>query len=189
MGKITLVNDGLDLDVFWDELTEEYPNLFDEDILGSEERLERILEVRDKFSPKEESVFENQEEKEKALVKLKNEIIETFYDIPEGDGGTKYVFYDKSSTGLKKELEKTEEKLNLKTKEGIRKSIDSDFNYLYQLINNPTNDRHVPQDMRAEVAYLLECFKFETKKIDKLRAEGKEIDELTSYTYGQKNKN
>ena len=180
MGKITLVNDGTDLDVFWDELTEEYPNLFDEDILGSEERLERILDVREEFAPREESAFASDEEKEQARVKLKNDIMDAFYDIPEGESGTKYVFYDKRVAGVEKELADTSNKLDLSNKKTTRAGIDSDFNYLSQMVKNPTDNKHVPEDMRAGVAALLRCFNYETKYLDKLKDAGKEADSPTA---------
>lgn len=180
MGKLTLVNDGVDLDVFWDELTEEYPNLFDEDILGSEERLERILEVREEFAPREESVFTSDTEMQEARVKLKNDIMETFFEIPEGESGTKYVFYDKHLTGVEKELAETTRKLDLSNKKTTRKEIDSDFNYLSQMVKNPTDAKHVPENMRAGVAALLRCFNYETKYLDKLKDAGKEADSPTA---------
>ena len=121
MGKITLVNDGTDLDVFWDELTEEYPNLFDEDILGSEERLNRILEVRDEFAPREESVFASDAEKLQAHLKLKNDIIETFFKIPERGSNTKYVFYDERAAGVEKEFEKAKQDYEKLLKRTVKK--------------------------------------------------------------------
>lgn len=178
MGKVTLVNDGTDLDVFWDELTEEYPNLFDEDILGSEERLERILEVRDEFAPREESVFANDTGKHEAQLKLENEIMETFFDIPEGESDTKYVFYDKRAEVLETELDKmnknverAEEKvLKMRDKynrEKVSKNIDRVFGFLFNMTENPTNNRHVPEKLKKDVEGFVNRFIYETKIVGK----------------------
>ena len=170
MGKLTLANDGLDLDVFWDELTEQYPNLFDENILGSEERLERILEVREEFSPKEQIVFETNNEMQVAKDKITNKILEKIVKVPA----------TKKAENLGKFVESVEQKLDLSNKKTTRKAIDSDYNYLSQIVRNPTDAKHIPEDLRPAVARLLNCFNYETKSIEKLRAEGKEMDSPTA---------
>ena len=170
MGKLNLVNDGLDLDVFWDNLTEQYPNLFDENILGSEERLERILEVRDTFSPKEQIVFETNDEIQSAKNKIANTILEKIVKTPA----------TKEAENIGKFVESVEQKLDLTNKKTTRAGIDSDYNYLSQMVRNPTDAKHVPEDLRPAVARLLNCFNYETKSIEKLRAEGKEMDSPTA---------
>lgn len=170
VGKLNLVNDGLDLDVFWDELTEQYPNLFDENILGSEERLERILEVRDTFSPKEQIVFETNDEIQSAKDKITDTILEKIVKVPA----------TKEAENIGKFVESVEQKLDLTNKKTTRAGIDSDYNYLSQMVRNPIDAKHVPEDLRPVVARLLNCFNYETKHIEKLRAEGKEMDSPTA---------
>ena len=185
MGKITLANDGTDLDVYWDELTDEYPGFFDEDLTGSEERLNRILEVREELSPSEESLYNSNEEYEKAKANLKSYIKESYYNIPEGSKNNKYVFYDKRTAEVQRELDKAREDVGKQKfrneKEKIRKKLDSDYNYLRRMVTDPTDKKHLPEDMRASVAHLLdECFQYETKYTDKLKDEGKTEESPTA---------
>ena len=77
-------------------------------------------------------------------------------------------------------IEKLEQKLDLSNKNTTRKAIDSDYNYLSQIVRNPTDAKHIPEDLRPAVAKLLNCFNYESKHIDKLRAEGKEMDSPTA---------
>ena len=153
MGKITLANDGTDLDVYWDELAEEYPAYFSEDVIGSEERLERILEVREELSPSEESLYNSNEEYEKAKANLRNYIKESYYNIPEGSKNNKYVFYDKRTAEVQKELDKAREDVGKQKfrneKEKIRRKLDSDYNYLRRMVTDPTDKKHLPEEMRA----------------------------------------
>lgn len=185
MGKITLANDGTDLDVYWDELSEEYPGFFDEDLTGSEERLNRILEVREELAPSEESLYNSNEEYEKAKANLKSYIKESYYNIPEGSENNKYVFYDKRTAEVQKELDKAREDVGKQKfrneKEKIRRKLDSDYNYLRRMVTDPTDKKHLPEEMRASVAHLLdECFQYETKYTDKLKDEGKTEESPTA---------
>ena len=184
MGKITLANEGIELDVLWEELCNEYPQFFDENMTGSEERLERILEVREEIGPTEESIYHTNEEYRSAVLALENDILESFYNIPKSDGGNKFMFYAKRAPMSQKALEESKERATAKklswNKNEVKKRIDSDYRYLYQMINNPTDARHVPEDMRGGVAYLLDCFRFETVQLDRIKAEGKETESPTA---------
>jgi hypothetical protein len=49
------------------------------------------------------------------------------------------------------------------------------------MVTDPTDKKHLPEDMRASVAYLLdECFQHETKYLDKLKDEGKTEESPTA---------
>lgn len=184
MGKVMLANEGIELDVLWNELCEQYPMFFDENVTGSEERLERILEVREEIGPTEESIYHTNEEYRSAVLALENDIMESFYNIPKSDGGNKFMFYAKRAPMSQKALEESKERATAKklswNKNEVKKRIDSDYRYLYQMINNPTDARHVPEDMRGGVAYLLDCFRFETVQFDRIKAEGKEAESPTA---------
>lgn len=108
-GKLNLNDDGYPLDALWDDLCSDYPQLFSEDTRGSEERLNRLLEVRNEFSPYEKAVFGSTESVQKARYALENDIMESFYKIPEGGDG-KYVFYDTRASQAQKELQQAKEK-------------------------------------------------------------------------------
>ena len=183
MGKVNLVNEGIDLDVLWKELSNEYGELFDENMMGSQERLERIIEIREEISPTEESIYKNRAEYESAVLALENDIYESFYNIPKSDGGNKFIFYGKRAPMKEAALEESKERAKRKklgwNKSELKKKIDSDYNYISSMLREPTDQRHIPEDMRGSVAFLLDQFNFETKQIDRLRAEGKEADSPT----------
>ncbi len=184
MGKITLTNDGIDLDVLWNELCNEYPQYFDENIIGSEERLERILDIREEILPTEESIYKTETEKRDAVRGLESDIIEGFYNIPKSDGGNKYTFYGNNAPMANKAREESKDRAASKkiswNKSEVKKKIDSDYNYLSRMVKDPTDARHIPEDMRASVAYLMDCFNFETKQLERIKDEGKEADSPTA---------
>ena len=107
--KLKLTNDGYPLDVFWDDLCEQYPYFFSSDTVSSEERLNRLLEVREELMPIEESYFEG-DAANRAQLALTNEIINGFFRVPEAtEKGKKYVFYDKRASDYEKSMEKMRE--------------------------------------------------------------------------------
>lgn len=228
MGKIKLVNDGYALDALWEDLLADYPYFFSEDLKGSEERLNRILEIREEFQPVEDAVYKTEEEKQKAITALANDIMESFFEIPEGGDG-KYIFYDKRAAQAKKDFETAEEnyikavkKVNEKLekmvemyeyeinrieerheaeldrrdkesakklakseekteklrdrydREKVKKGIDRYFNYLFKMYSDPTDARHIPENLRRDVGNILERINFETKHTDKLKEKGEE---------------
>jgi hypothetical protein len=166
MGKLKLVKDGYPLDALWSDLVSDYPWLFSEDTRGSEERLNKILEVREEIKPSEESIYKTEAEYDNAVTELENAIMGSFFDIPEGDGGN-YTFFEAKST-------------DRFSREKLKKRIDSDFTYLHGMLKEPTDKRHVPEHLRAEVAAVLDCIKFETKQLDKIRDSGKEAQSPTA---------
>ena len=214
MGKLRLANDGMELDVLWDELCYEYPHFFSEDVTGSEERLERILEIREELRPVEESIFHSDEEFKAAQLALENDIMESFYNIPESDGNTKFIFYDKRASVAEQKLREREAELyknieamkkrhaaemekaqkfakrqqSLRGRDKIKRKIDSDYNYISRMVKNPTDTRHVPEEMRAGVSYLLDCFNFETVQLDKIKDAGKEADSPTAVKLAEMHK-
>ena len=111
MGRLTLTNKGYDLDALWDDLVNEYP-MFEDNITGSEARLNRILEVMDEFKPVEQDVYKTEAEKQKAVTELANDIMETFYEIPEGGEKGGFIFYDKRASQAEAELKKAKEKID-----------------------------------------------------------------------------
>ena len=66
------------------------------------------------------------------------------------------------------------------SREKLRSRIDSDFTYLHGMLKVPTDKRHIPEHLRAEVAAVLDCIKFETKQLDKIRDAGKEAQSPTA---------
>ncbi len=166
MGKLKLVKEGYPLDALWSDLVSDYPYLFSEDIVGSEERLNRILEVREEMRPSEESIYKTEAEYDNAVTELENAIMGSFFEIPEGDGGS-YTFFEAKYT-------------DRFSREKLRSRIDSDFTYLHGMLKEPTDKRHVPEHLRAEVAAVLDCIKFETKQLDKIRDAGKEAQSPTA---------
>jgi hypothetical protein len=193
-----IADNGVPIEILWNELVEEYSWYFDENLTGVAERIDKINEIWEELQPIYENYYGEEGNIAIAKTALANDIMESFSSIPENDGGTKYVFYDKraaqAETALKKAEEKYKETLNkLERKYGkeiekakkdrdsvkerysekeLKRSIDRDFNYLNTMLTKPTDSRHVPEEMRGSVAYLLSLFDFETKRSDALRDEG-----------------
>lgn len=86
----------------------------------------------------------------------------------------------KAKQDYKRVLEKAERIKFRWDKSEIKKRIDSDYNYLSRMIENPTDTRHVPEHLRASVAEVLKCFNFETVQLDRLRDKGKTINSPTA---------
>ena len=187
MGKLTLANSGIELDAFWSDISTEYPHLFDEDVVGAKAKLDALLEVRNDLQPVYENFFgENESYVSTVKTYLANNIMNGFFKIPEKEGSTKYVFYDKRAAQIEKEaqkaLKKAEEQFD-KTitrlerkyvKNELKHSIDRDFGFLKNMSENPTNSRHVPQEMQGGVNQMLKLFDYGTKDAESLRESGKQ---------------
>lgn len=81
MGTLNLANDGESIDVFYESLTEEYPEFFDENITGVYEQLERITEVMQSLRPFRENPFDD--DMDSAIEYLAYDIMDQFFNIPQ----------------------------------------------------------------------------------------------------------
>ena len=91
LGKIKLVNNGIPVDTFYQELAGRYPEFFDEaEHSHPADQLEHIAEVLDSLNPFEENPYSlNMRE---SATWLANDIIERFFELPQA----KPTFADKA---------------------------------------------------------------------------------------------
>lgn len=111
-GRLNLVNDGMSVDSFYQELSDMYPEFFDaERYTHPAEQLQNIAEVLDSLRPYEDNPYRyNMTE---AAEWVANDIIERYYDVPQ----TKATFADKQQKALEKQKMKDAQKLNKLRKE------------------------------------------------------------------------
>lgn len=82
MGRIKITNDGLPVDVAYQELAESYPGFFDEkEHTTQPDQLNHIEEVLDRLAPVEYNPYERT--MRETATWLANEIIDRFFDLPQ----------------------------------------------------------------------------------------------------------
>lgn len=82
MGRIKITNDGLPVDVAYQELAERYPGFFDEtEHMTQPDQLNHIEEVLDRLAPVEYNPYEL--DMRETATWLANEIIDNFFDLPQ----------------------------------------------------------------------------------------------------------
>lgn len=82
MGRIKITNDGLPVDVAYQELAESYPGFFDEkEHTTQPDQLNHIEEVLDRLAPVEYNPYERT--MRETATWLANEIIDNFFDLPQ----------------------------------------------------------------------------------------------------------
>lgn len=82
MGRIKITNDGLPVDVAYQELAESYPGFFDEkEHMTQPDQLNHIEEVLDRLAPVEYNPYERT--MRESATWLANEIIDQFFDLPQ----------------------------------------------------------------------------------------------------------
>lgn len=82
MGRIKITNDGLPVDVAYQELAESYPGFFDEkEHMTQPDQLNHIEEVLDRLAPVEYNPYERT--MRESATWLANEIIDRFFDLPQ----------------------------------------------------------------------------------------------------------
>lgn len=105
-GRIKIVNDGLPVDVAYQELESRFPGLFDSDEHTSQpDQLTHIAEVLDSLQPYEVNPYSHN--MREAATWLANDIIERFYELPQA----KPTFADKAESRLTKQVMKDAKKL------------------------------------------------------------------------------
>ena len=90
-GRLKFTNDGVPIDVMYQELSNLYPEFFDaEEYVSSADQLAQIVDVLDSLRPMEVNPFSN--EMTEASSYLANDIIERFFELPQA----KPTFADKA---------------------------------------------------------------------------------------------
>ena len=123
-GRIKLVNNGLPVDTFFEELATEYPGYFDRyEHTNPADQLIAIVEFLDEHQPVEFNRYERN--MRGATTWLANDIMERFFELPQG----KPTFADKAERKLteqaikgQKKLDKLREQKNERIKDLIREN-------------------------------------------------------------------
>lgn len=155
-GALKLSNEGTDIDVFYEELCEEYPELFETSIQGAEERLNRILEVKEEISDKYEKAFSDEKV---AADRLSQQIMAEFLNTPQESGNSKrkVVFYDPTKQ-IESERKRTERARISRDRSIIIPRIGRNYNYIKNKLLKSKGTDGVPERMRTAVADILDRF-------------------------------
>lgn len=124
MGRIKITNDGLPVDVAYQELAESYPGFFDEkEHMTQPDQLNHIEEVLDRLAPVEYNPYERT--MRESATWLANDIIDRFFDLPQA----KPTYADKAEAKLAKQkyedrqkLDKVRQQKNERIKELIKQN-------------------------------------------------------------------
>ena len=105
-GRIKLVNDGVPVDLMYQELAWKYPEFFDSDSYTNQaDQLSHIEEVLNSLQPTEVNPYSHN--MREAATWLANDIMERFFELPQA----KPTFADKAQQKLTKQVIKDHEKL------------------------------------------------------------------------------
>ena len=209
-GRIKLVNDGLPVDVFYEELAYAYPDFFDPDVyMNQADQLSHIEEVLNSLQPTEVNPYSHN--MREAATWMANDIMERFFELPQA----KPTFADKAERKLTKQKIKDAEKLErlraqknqriaelivesrtrlavavsdermaadnaiseLKKKYAekqakasetkkareLRARIIRHTQEMSQTLLRPSDKRHIPHELRAPVAELLDAINLESQ--------------------------
>jgi hypothetical protein len=187
-GTMKLVNSdyesGLTVDEFYQSLTEDHPELFDEELTNQGEQLVAIRDVIKSLKPFEENPYS--EYMDEAVEFLTYDILDQFYQIP----NAKPTFADKQERTLALAKIKAQEALRTerarrveqieKVKEYYRKKerkhaqavsnrnmrirIERIVNDLSKKLLDPTDKQHVPDILRKPVADFLSSIDFSSNR-------------------------
>ena len=120
-GRIKLVNDGVPVDTFYQELVNTYSEFFSEDVTHPADQLVRITEVLDELQPMEVNPFEH--DMRNMSTWLAGDIIERFYDLPQA----KPTYADKAQQKVVKQAIKDGkkiERISEKNRERVKTLIE-----------------------------------------------------------------
>jgi hypothetical protein len=156
-GRVRITNDGIPLDAYWTQLSDQYPDLFDADTNEYEQPI-RLIEVLDSIKPYYENAYEmNMDETAAALA---GEIFEAYFDIPEMQ-----TFADKKAVQLN--ALKTKYKGELaEYKASVKEKNDRKFAELkknYQQKTQKVLDRKNEQLLRQKAKYR------ESRELERIR--------------------
>lgn len=185
-GKLLLTNDGIPVDVKYQELSSQYPEYFSADILHPADQLTRIADVLDSLAP----VYENPNSIafDAAANEAANEMLDTL--IGEDVRQTAPTYADRQEKRLQEtraryqrelarvresrdeKIKKLKERHKAQESEAVEKRRASELRgkllkhteELSRRLLRPTDTKHIPEALRSSVASVLESINLESKR-------------------------
>lgn len=162
-GKVKLANDGLSVDVVYNELANMYPEFFDaEKYTDQVSQLYNIVDVLDSLQPMEINPYES--DMVSATEWLSSFIIERFYDVP----AAKPTFADKQKMKLNAQKAESKEKIEKLRKENNQKVKDKE---LAMLMHEGAKNA---KQLRKKQDYFNEYREYVKKRLDRVIKQQKE---------------
>lgn len=197
-GKIRIVKeDGIPVDVAYEEFTEKYPELFGSDAEHPADQLMRMADVRDSLEPYDIMLSEDatqalikfaaqdilniaatgrpwrsfadrkREVYDESLKRLKARHAEAMRDLKIEERERATRMVNREKTKAKEKAEKQKY-----SKEHAKRfgNIYKNYKWLSDRLVKPTDDKHIPEEFRASLAHLLQQMDFQTERSKKLEA-------------------
>ncbi len=182
MGKLVLGTKGhANLDMVYSELCEMYPAWFDGEALAGADQLDQIVSAAEAIYRRTEyNPFEGAD-MEHVVQSAAQEIMETFYDLPQAKTRQSQRMNERERAVLRREVseqlnrqreynDREMEKVRQKHQETItqletsnlRKRIARNANRMGQMLLKPTDKKHVPEHLRGAAATLVEAINLES---------------------------
>ena len=191
-GKLNFRNNGVSVDVAYNELAGMHPELFPLDIVNPTDQLLQIADVLDDYQPKVENPFKA--DMNELSVFLGQEILDNkanIRNIPPTLADKIFAKANRTEQEYIAKRKEYEQKLreyrgNVREREQGRqdkKQIIRDVTKMQKWLLSPTDRDHVPESMRTAVAKFLSCVDFSSSR---LNADGNETQRTREWNEAKK---
>ena len=191
-GKLNFRNNGVSVDVAYNELAGMHPELFPLDIVNPTDQLLQIADVLDDYQPKVENPFKA--DMNELSVFLGQEILDNkanIRNIPPTLADKIFAKANRTEQEYIAKRKEYEQKLreyrgNVREREQGRqdkKQIIRDVTKMQKWLLSPTDRDHVPESMRTAVAKFLSCVDYSSSR---LNADGNETKRTREWNEAKK---
>lgn len=191
-GKLNFRNNGVSVDVAYNELAGMHPELFPLDIVNPTDQLLQIADVLDDYQPKVENPFKA--DMNELSVFLGQEILDNkanIRNIPPTLADKIFAKANRTEQEYIAKRKEYEQKLreyrgNVREREQGRqdkKQIIRDVTKMQKWLLSPTDRDHVPESMRTAVAKFLSCVDYGSSR---LNADGNETQRTREWNEAKK---
>lgn len=191
-GKLNFRNNGVSVDVAYNELAGMHPELFPLDIVNPTDQLLKIADVLDDYQPKVENPFKA--DMNELSVFLGQEILDNkanIRNIPPTLADKIFAKANRTEQEYIAKRKEYEQKLreyrgNVREREQGRqdkKQIIRDVTKMQKWLLSPTDRDHVPESMRTAVAKFLSCVDYSSSR---LNADGNETQRTREWNEAKK---
>lgn len=191
-GKLNFRNNGVSVDVAYNELAGMHPELFPLDIVNPTDQLLQIADVLDDYQPKVENPFKA--DMNELSVFLGQEILDNkanIRNIPPTLADKIFAKANRTEQEYIAKRKEYEQKLreyrgNVREREQGRqdkKQIIRDVTKMQKWLLSPTDRDHVPESMRTAVAKFLSCVDYSSSR---LNADGNETQRTREWNEAKK---
>ena len=187
-GKLKLGEGGIQVDVLYQELAEQYPELFDRDIVNAAEQLEQIAMVMDMTAPNVHNPYHAEMDElsyvvdQELLAEYQNvrQPIPTYADRKELEIQKAKTAYNLRMAEFQKKLAKQyttdiestkkryEQRLqrqrDSQRRRDARRQVMKEVSRMKKALLEPTDKKHIPEQMRGTVAKFLGSIDFSSSK-------------------------